>query len=70
LIAKISEGKSICLLCIEVAKENIKPKDFWRNYREIIGTSHEKEVIEAIKKTSDKYQIELTNDALFAEGAD
>ena len=57
----------MCLLCIEVAKENIKSKDFWRNFREIIGTPHEKEVIEAIKTTSPEYQEELTKHALVVE---
>lgn len=56
-----------CMLCIEVARENIKPKDFWNNFREIIGTPHEKEVIEAVKKTTPEFQTELTKHALVVE---
>jgi hypothetical protein len=57
----------MCLLCVEVVKQNIKPKDFWKNFREIIGTSHEKEVIEAVKKTTPEFQTELTKHALVVE---
>jgi len=57
----------MCLICVEVAKESIKPKDFWNNFREIIGSEHEKEVIEAIKKTSPEFQNELTKHALVVE---
>jgi hypothetical protein len=50
-------------MCIEIAKENLKPADFWRNYKELLLTDEEhwKEVIETVKKTSEEYQKELTN---------
>lgn len=57
----------MCIMCIEVAKQSLKPEDFWRNFREIIGTPHEKEVIEVIKKTPLEYQNELTKHALVVE---
>jgi hypothetical protein len=53
----------MCLLCIEIAKENIKPKDFWRNYQELLRTDpgdHWREVVEKVKKTSPEYQKELS----------
>lgn len=50
----------MCLLCIETAKEKIKPFDFWKNYREMeISDEHEKELDKIIGSTSIKYQQEL-----------
>lgn len=57
----------MCLLCVEIAKQSIKPKDFWNNFREIIGTDHEKEVIEVIKKSPLEFQEELTKHTLIVE---
>lgn len=57
-------GKSICLLCKEIAKETLKPREFWGNYKELILTdddNHWSEVIEAVKKTSPEYQKELAD---------
>lgn len=55
----------MCLLCIEVAKEAVKPADFWRNYKEVLQTEangdHWREVVETVKKTSPEYQAELAN---------
>lgn len=54
----------MCLLCIEIAKENVKPKDFWNNYRELLKTDpgdHWREVVNEVKKTSPEYQQELAN---------
>jgi hypothetical protein len=48
----------MCLLCIEVAKEAVRPKDFWRNFREI-SEEHIPELIEAVSKTDLGYQEEL-----------
>lgn len=48
----------MCLLCIEVAKEAIKPRDFWRNYREI-PEEHVDELIKVVSKTNPEYQAEL-----------
>lgn len=52
----------MCLLCIEVAKENVRPKDFWRNFREV-PEDHMKELIEKVSNTSIDYQLELANGA-------
>lgn len=54
----------MCLLCIEIAKENMKPKEFWGNYKELVLTDdndHWKEVIDNVKKTSPEYQKQLTD---------
>lgn len=48
----------ICLLCIEVAKEAIKPADFWRNYKEI-SEEHMEELVKAVANTSIDYQLEI-----------
>ena len=53
----------MCLLCVEIAKQSIKPSDFWKNFREIIGSEHEKEVIEVLKKSPKEFQEELTKHA-------
>jgi hypothetical protein len=47
-------------MCVEIAKENMKPKDFWRNYREV-PEDHMDEVIEAVSNTSVEYQLELAD---------
>lgn len=57
----------MCYLCEQINKQTLAPNDFWRNFREIIGTSHEKEVIEVIKKTPEEFQNELTKHALVVE---
>lgn len=57
----------MCYLCEKINKQEIIPSDFWRNFREIIGTPHEKEVIEVIKKTPQEFQNELTKHALVVE---
>lgn len=56
----------MCLLCVEVAKETMKPDDFWRNFREllVIDDPHHKEVLDAVKKTSFEYQKGLVNQGL------
>lgn len=48
----------MCLLCTEVIKEQIKPKDFWRNYREI-SEDHRQDVIAVVANTSYEYQMKL-----------
>jgi hypothetical protein len=50
----------MCLLCIEVAKEAVRPKDFWRNYREV-SEEHMPELIKTVSNTSIDYQLELAN---------
>jgi hypothetical protein len=45
-------------MCLEIAKETMKARDFWRNYREV-PEEHLDEVIDAVTKTSEEYQIEL-----------
>jgi hypothetical protein len=57
----------MCYLCESINKQTIIPSDFWRNFREIIGTPHEKEVIEAVKKSPQEFQNELTKHALVVE---
>ena len=52
----------MCLICAEVMKENIKPKDFWRNLREV-SKEHFDEVIDVVTKTSYEYQTELAKAA-------
>lgn len=52
----------MCLLCKEVAKEIMTPRDFWRNYREI-SEEHMPEVIAAMSKTSYEYQAKVANAA-------
>lgn len=56
----------MCKLCIDIAKETMKPEDFWRNFREllVIDDPHQKEVLEAVKKASFEYQKKLVNQAL------
>ena len=54
----------MCLLCVEVLKEKLSAKDFWRNYREMADEEHREVVIKAVTKTSYEYQAELANSAL------
>jgi hypothetical protein len=57
----------MCYLCEQINKQAIIPSDFWKNFREIIGTEHEKEVIEVLKKSPKEFQDELTKHALVVE---
>lgn len=50
----------MCLLCIETAKEKLKPKEFWQNYKELeISEEHLNQLNSIISNTSIKYQQEL-----------
>ena len=58
----------MCLICVEITKETLKPKDFWRNYREITFTDkHEEELIKALESTSKQYQKDLAEAMLSPE---
>lgn len=53
------------MLCVEVIKQKMTPKEFWRNFKELqIPIEHQKELCEAIEKTSEQYQKELASAAL------
>ena len=56
----------MCLICIETAKGNVQPKDFWRAYRELIDTDHDHatEVIELISNQSIEFQEALAIEAM------
>lgn len=57
----------MCILCSEVSKENLKPKEFWSFYKEISianDSVHLKELLENLLKTSDEYQTELAKQGL------
>jgi hypothetical protein len=52
----------MCLICIELSKENIKPRDFWHNFREV-EADHVQDVVVAVLNTSEAYQAELASEA-------
>lgn len=52
----------MCMFCVQVQQEQLKPKEFWKLYREIYMTEdskHKEELWSALYKTSDRYQEEL-----------
>lgn len=55
----------MCLLCTEVIKEKLTPKEFWSNYRELkTDDDHWVEVLAETLKTSKEYQEALSKSAL------
>jgi len=53
----------MCMLCVEIAKENLKPKEFWQNFKEV-DEEHVRELIVAVQQTSESYQESLAQEAL------
>jgi hypothetical protein len=52
------------MLCIEVSKEKVTPKQFWKLYRELFianDDKHLKELHEAKDKTSLDYRLQLAS---------
>lgn len=55
----------MCLLCTEVIKESLSPKEYWSNYREMnIPEEHIPELLSKVLETSLEYQEALTKAAL------
>lgn len=50
----------MCLLCIEVSKQLVSPKDFWRNFKEV-SEDHMYELLEVVNSTDFEYQEKLAN---------
>ena len=49
-------------MCIDVAKEKVKPQEFWKLYTEISQSEdmkHLDELLKAIKSTSQEYQTDV-----------
>lgn len=51
-----------CLFCVEVAKENVKPKEFWKLFTEISQSEDQKhmdELLKAVRNTSQEFQTDI-----------
>lgn len=51
-----------CFMCIEVAKEQVSPQQFWMLYRDVNeNDDHFIELMLAASGTSEEYQTKLAN---------
>ena len=48
----------MCLLCIQTAKELIKPTDFWNNLKEV-PAEHVWQVLAALEAASEEYRKDI-----------
>ncbi len=52
----------MCILCIEVAKEQANSRQFWRLFKEVNqDDEHFRELMKVVTETSEEYQTELAN---------
>lgn len=55
----------MCVLCLEVAKELVQPKQFWNLYQELVfkDNEHLAELMSEVEKTSPEYKMKLVTES-------